>query len=272
MHVAGCASANLHYSSLPEAIGLEEMVVRNISGTLDFDVYITSRRMKLLKLSNIGRIPLIARHLFVVLRTVDVLEIENVRVDYVQQEFSYVNISSLLVANVTIERTDLLNLSGNTSLTIIRSELRRVATSLNLAKFRDIRIIGSRFALERPGMVYVQGERVLVEDSVFLNASMSLVAKYIEVRGICADGRSALRLSSRYIDSTDNRLPNEIVYSTTGRLGSPEYFVERNTVCKAGNCECTKNSGQDTRRACVFVLGGLLVALFMSRGFYYGRL
>lgn len=252
--------------------------MHNISGRLDFNTYITSKWMKLLKLSNIGRIPTIAKHTFIVLKTIDVFEIENTHIEYIEEQFSFVNVSRFVLTNVTIDRTDRLNLSENgTTLTIRNSELRNIATSLNFANFRDVQIIGSRFGLEKPGMMSIEGDRVLVKDSVFSNASMNLVAAdAITIRGICADGKSALRLSSgyssrvRYINSTNNRLPNEIVYLTKNQLLSSEHFVsQNNTVCKAGNCKCSRNNGQNASRAydTVFILVCLYSLVTLYRDF-----
>ncbi|EFN79252.1 uncharacterized protein LOC105187955 isoform X2 [Harpegnathos saltator] len=269
--VAGCDSVNLHYSSLTEASDLEEMIVQNISGRLDFDVYITSSRLKMLRLSDIGRIPSIVAHTFVSLANIDTLMIENTRIDEFKEDFSYVNVSSFFMRNVTVERIDQLNLSENgKTLCIMNSELRNIATSLTF-NIRTIEIIGSKFRLQRPGMVSVLGDIVIIKDSVFLNASMSLDAAAATVHGICADGKSALRLSSKHIDSTDNRLPNEIVYLTrNNQTVKSDMFVNKNNmVCKAGNCKCPKISGQAPCSAVyislVLVLGCFLMSL--SRGF-----
>lgn len=272
--VAGCASAYLHYSSLPEATDLEEMIVQNIRGRLDFSVYITSTRLKLLRLANIGQIPVIASHTFATLTNIDTLEIENTHIDDIEEEFTYVNVSRFLVTNVTIGRVDRLNLSENaTMLYIVNSEFQNITTSLNFANFQTIEIVDSKFVLQKPGLVSIQGEVVVVNNSVFWNASMNLVAAHlITVRGICADGKSTLRLSSNHIASTDNRLPNEIAYPTRdGHLAKPEFFTNRNnTVCKAGHCKCPKSNGQTTCRACVsvYVILGCLLAASLSKGFY----
>ncbi|XP_050448597.1 uncharacterized protein LOC126850037 [Cataglyphis hispanica] len=268
--VTGCVSANLHYSSLPEAKDLEEMIVQNISGRLDFDVFITSNRMKLLKLSNIGRIPMIARHTFVNLVAIETFQITDAIIDKFEEDFNFINVSHFIITNVTIERIDKLNVSEKgTKLSIINSELRNVATSLNFASFLFIEIIGSKFELQKPGLVSIQGDMAIVKNSVFTNVSMNLVAKKaITINGICAVGKSTLRLASRYINSTDNRLPNEIAYPRDNNQ-KPEFFTNRNnTVCKAGNCKCPKSNGQTPCHPIIptFILGCSLMSLLL-RGF-----
>lgn len=270
MSVTGCASAYLHYSSLPEANGLEEMIVQNISGRLDFDVFITSDKMKLLRLSNIGRIPMIASHTFVNLKAIERFEIMDAFIENFEEDFSYINVSHFIVTNVTIERVDRLNISEKgMTLTIVNSELRNVATSLNFANFLNIQIIGSKFELQKPGLVSIQGNVAVVKNSVFTNVSMNLVAKNsITINGICAIGKSTLRLAAKYINSTDNRLPNEIAYPRDNNQ-EPEFFTNRNnTVCKAGNCKCLKSNGQIPCQPIVptFILGCSLMSL-LSRGF-----
>ncbi|XP_072752402.1 uncharacterized protein [Anoplolepis gracilipes] len=270
MSITGCVSANLHYSSLPEASNLEEMIVQNISGRLDFDVFITSNRMKLLRLSNIGRIPMIASHTFVNLKAIETFEITDALIENFEEDFSFINVSQFIVTNVTIERVDRLNVSEKgMTLSIINSELRNVATSLNFASFLFIKIIGSKFELQKPGVVSIQGNVAVVKDSVFTNVSMNLVAMdAVTINGICAVGKSTLRLESKYINSTNNRLPNEIAYLRTNNQ-KPESFTNRNnTVCKAGNCKCPKSNGQTSCQLIVptFILGCSLMSL-LSRSF-----
>ncbi|XP_011635137.1 uncharacterized protein LOC105425861 [Pogonomyrmex barbatus] len=241
--ITGCVSANLHYSSLPEASNLEEMIVQNISGNLDFEIFITSSKMKLLKLSNIGRIPTIASYTFTTLATIDTLVIENTIIENFDEEFNYVHVSHFNVTNVTIERVNLLNMEKGATLRIVNTVLRNVETSLNL-NFLNIEIIDSKFKLQKPGLMSIQGDVAVVRNSIFSNVSMNLViALAIRINGICADGKSTLRLSSEQIYSADNRLPNEIAYPRSSQHGK-SFMIQNNTVCKAGNCECSKSSGQ----------------------------
>lgn len=264
--VTGCASANLHYSSFPEASDLEELIVQNISGSLNFDVFFASSRMKLLRLSNIGRVPRIANHTFANLMAIDTLELEDALVESLEEEFSYLSVSHFVLINVTIERVDWLNVSEKgATLRIVNSELRNVRRTVNFANFLNIEITGSKFEMLRPGLMSIQGAVAVVRSSVFSNVSMNLVTTAaIVINGICADGKSTLRLSSKRIDSTDNRLPNEIAYPGGDQRGGPEVLtIRNNTVCKAGNCKCSKDSGQAPCRAAVliyvFLMGPIII-------------
>ncbi|XP_014478917.1 PREDICTED: uncharacterized protein LOC106746635 [Dinoponera quadriceps] len=269
--VAGCDSADLHYSSLTEATDLEEMIVQNISGSLNFEVFITSTRIRTLRLSDIGRIPLITSDTFIRLASIDTLMIENAHIDRFEEDFSDINMTHFSMRNVTVERMGRLNLSENgKTLYIMNTELRNIATSLTFSNIGTIEIVGSKFRLQRPGLVSVLGGTVVVKDSVFSNASMNLNAAVATIRGVCADGKSALRLSSKYIDSTDNQLPNEIVYLTRDNQPARPDVNRNNTVCKAGNCKCPKISGQQPcSTACIslLVLGCLLTSFTLFRGF-----
>ncbi|KAL0103217.1 hypothetical protein PUN28_017506 [Cardiocondyla obscurior] len=262
--VAGCASANLHYSSFPEANGLEEVIVQNISGSLNFDVFFASYRLKLLKLSNIGRIPKIANHTFANLVAIDTFTIEDALIENLEEEFSYLNVSHFIMINVTIERIDWINVSEKgTTLRIVNTELRNVKKTLNFASFLNIEIIGSKFEMQKPGLMSIQGGIATVKDSVFSNVSMNLVTTTdIVINGICADGKSTLRLGSKRIDSTDNRLPNEIAYPSG--YAEPQFLtIRNNTVCRAGNCKCSKSNGQGSRQVAVLIYT-FLVAEFIT--------
>ncbi|XP_032668804.1 uncharacterized protein LOC116842996 [Odontomachus brunneus] len=266
--IAGCRSVNLHYSSLPEATGLKEITVQNISDSLNFDVYITSNKMKMIKLSDIGWIPSIMSHTFISLTSIDMLIIENTHIIDFKENFSYVNVSHFVMRNVTIEHVNQLNLPENgRTLYIMDSELWNITTSLTFTNIHIIEIINSKFRLQKSNLVSILGDNVAVKDSVFLDSSMSLNAATATVHGICADGKSTLRLSSNVIDSINNRLPNEIVYLTRdNRPAMPGSFLnQNNTVCKAGNCKCLKISGQAPYFAAhvsLLIVGCLLISLF----------
>ncbi|XP_029168559.1 uncharacterized protein LOC114938692 [Nylanderia fulva] len=270
MSITGCVSVNLHYSSLPEAVDLEELIVQDISSQLIFNIFISSKRMKLLKLSNIGRIPKIYNLTFMNIVSIEKFEMTNTLIENFDEDFNYINVAHLLMTNVTIKRIHKLNFSekGKT-LSIVNSELRNVETSLNIANFLNIEIIGSKFELQKPGLVSIQSDVTVVKNSVFTNVSMNLVAKEaITINGICAIGKSTLRLASKYIDSTNNRLPNEIAYPRDNNQ-KPEFFTNRNnTVCKAGNCKCLMNNGQTSCQLIIptFIFGCLLISL-LSRSF-----
>ncbi|XP_077263584.1 uncharacterized protein LOC143898163 [Temnothorax americanus] len=273
--VTGCVSANLHYASFPEASNLEEMIVQNISGSLNFEVFFTSNRVKLLKLSNIGRIPKIMGHTFTNLIAIDTLAIEDALIENLEEElFSHINVSHFIMMNVTIERVDRLHVSeeGGATLRIVNSELRNAKEILNFANFDKIEITGSKFEMQKPGVMSIQATVAIVRNSIFSNVSMNLVTtNVIVINGICADGKSTLRLSSKHINSTDNRLPNEIAYPGGDQPGGPEPWdpqggprnltIRNNTVCKAGNCKCSKSSGQALYQAAILIYIFLLTII-----------
>ncbi|XP_018407245.1 PREDICTED: uncharacterized protein LOC108783228 [Cyphomyrmex costatus] len=247
--ITGCVSASLYYSSFPEASNIEELIVQNISGNLNFDVFFTSSHLTLLKLSNIGRIPKISSHTFTNLKAIDTLAIEDTLIETLEEEFAYINVTHFIMMNVTIERVPCLNVSEKgTKLRIVNSKLRNVTETLNFANFLNIEIIGSKFEMQKPGLMSIQGDVAIVKNNIFSNVSMNFVATTaIVINGICADGKSTLRLSSRSIDSTDNRLPNEIAYPGNDQRGEPltEFLtIRNNTVCRAGNCKCSISNGQ----------------------------
>lgn len=225
--------------------------------------------MKLLRLSNIGRIPRIANHTFTSLLAIDTLAIENTLIGNLDEEFANINVSHFIMMNVTIERVYWLNVSENsTTLRIVNSELRNVMETLNF-NFRDIEIIGSKFEMQKPGTMSVQGNVAIVRNNIFSNVSMNLVTTIaIEISGICADGKSTLRLSSKRINSTNNRLPNEIAYPGGDQRGealTESLTIRNNTVCKAGNCKCSMSSGQASCRAAILIYIFLLIGLIIRR-------
>lgn len=281
--ISGCVSANLHYSSLPEATHLQEMIVQNISGRLEFDVYISSKIMKLLKLSNIDRIPIIASHTFVSLMKIETIEIENVHIDVLEEDFSSLRVFEFILTNVTIERVNKLTMSEKGTskiLRILNTEFYNISTSINFAYFQKVEIVDSMFVLQKPGMLLIDSNNVIVERSVFTNLSMNVVASnFIKINGICADGKSALRLAtyinstSMIINSTNNRLPTEIAYpshelAALNWRAQTGVFKQNNMVCKAGNCECPKGKGQGSQ-TCVSIpiLGCLLIAPLLRNFF-----
>lgn len=249
--ITGCTSANLDFSSFPEAENLEELIVQNISGTLNFDAYIASNRLKLLKLSNIGRIPKITNQMFTSKIHIDTILIENTLIEDLEEDFSYFSVLWFIMINVTIERVDMLNISTFGSLHIKNSELRNIKKSLTFANFVRVEIIDSRFEMQNPGLMTIQSTDTIVQNSIFSDVSMNLVSSNaIRINDICAHGKSTLRLSSKCIESTDNRLPNEIAYR-----GSNEecLMIRDNIVCKAGNCKCTNSNGSPPCRATILL-------------------
>ncbi|KOC68041.1 hypothetical protein WH47_03199 [Habropoda laboriosa] len=246
LRIASCTFANLHFSSLTEANRITEIIVQNISERLIFELFLTSKKMKRVKLSKIGRIPLITHDTFVNLNSIETFRIEDTRIDHFQERFTDLAITDLTMINVTIERIDQLNLSekGET-LRIENSQFQNVTGSLNFAYFSNMEILRSTFQLQKPGYVVIEGDLVFIENSVFSNASVNVVAANgITINGTCADGSSSMRLSSNNINSANNRLPTEIIY-TKNKYGTERFFNRNNTVCIAGNCKCPKSGAEN---------------------------
>ncbi|XP_012288239.1 uncharacterized protein LOC105703989 [Orussus abietinus] len=244
--VSSCTSGNMHFSSLTEAKGLRELVIQNISGTLIFEPFLTTRNLTKLQLLNIGRIPVVSHDTFTSLTSLQVFHAENIAIGHFEEQFLGVVVSALIFQNVTVGRMDGLNLSERGKvLQLVDCDFGKVETTLNFAFFADIAILGSKFELQRPSHVSIEGTTALVEDSVFLNVSLNLVAfNQITIRGICADGKSSLRLSSNSIESLENRLPTEIIYTKSQGPNDRGLLLSRNnTVCIAGNCKCLKSEG-----------------------------
>lgn len=260
LRIECCSFANLYFSSLTEANRIAEIVVQNISERLIFELFLTSKKMKRLKLSKIRRVPLISRDTFVNLNSIESLRIEDTRIDKFEERFTDLTIGNFSMVNVTIGRVDELNLSQKGDrLRIENTEFRNVTGSLNFAHFSSVEIVRSAFRLGKPGYVLIEGDFVFLEDCVFSNASANLVATSgIEINGTCADGKSSMRLSSSRIESANNRLPTEIVY--TGNKGSSEGVrIRNNTVCIAGNCKCAKSAGSCTLSISRFLSSILLL-------------
>ncbi|XP_053986413.1 uncharacterized protein LOC128880398 [Hylaeus volcanicus] len=245
LRIASCTFANLHFSSLTEANRIAEITVQNISGSLIFELFLTSKTMKLLKLTNIRRIPLITHDTFLSLSSIETVRIEEVRIDRFEERFMDITINDFSMINVTIEHIDGLNFSekGGT-LRIENSVFQNVTASLNFAYFSNVEILRSKFHLQKPGHLLIEGDLVSIEDCVFSNASANVVAaNSITINATCADGKSSMRLSSSRIKSVNNRLPTEIVYTGNRRIGG-QFLNYNNTVCIAGDCKCPKSSGQ----------------------------
>lgn len=248
IQIASCTIANLHFSSLPEASQITEIIVQNISERLIFELFLTSKKMKRLKLSKIRRIPLITHDTFIKLKSIETLRIEDTRIDNFEERFTDIAITNFSMINVTIERIDQLSfLEKGQTLYIKNSEFQNVTGSLNFAYFSTVQIFHSKFHLQKPGYILIEGNVVYIENSVFSNSSTNVVAaESIRINDTCADGKSSMRLSSNNVKSVNNRSPTEIIY--TKNKNESEYFFNRNnTVCIAGNCKCPKNSGQTTK-------------------------
>lgn len=268
LRIASCTIANLHFSSLTEASQIAEIVVQNISERLIFELFLTTTRMKRLKLSKIRRIPLITHDTFVSLRSIETVRIEDTRIDDFKERFTDVFINDFTMINVTIERIDEWNFSGKgETLRLRNTELRNVKGSLNFVYFSTVEMHHSNFRLRKPGYVLIEGDVVYMENCVFSNSSANVVATdSIKINGACADGKSSMRLSSNNIVSTNNRLPTEIIY-TRNRLEPAEGLLSRNnTVCIAGNCncECPKSEATGISYNLLFqsILQIILVAIY----------
>ncbi|XP_033199171.1 uncharacterized protein LOC117161619 [Bombus vancouverensis nearcticus] len=260
IQIASCNIANLHFSSLTEASQITEIIVQNISERLIFELFLTSKRLKRLKLSRIGRIPLISRDTFVRLKSIETLRIEDTRINNFAERFTDIAITNFSMINVTIERIDQLGFSAKGEILHIKnSEFQNVTGSLNFAYFSTVEILHSKFQLNKPGYILIEGNIVYIEDCVFSNSSANVVAAgSIKINDICADGKSSMRLSSNNIKSVNNRLPTEIIY-TKNKNESEHFFSRNNTVCIAGNCKCPKSSGQSPQ----------LVSLFLAYTFQF---
>jgi len=258
--ITGCLKVNFIYASLWRANKIEEIIVQNIRDYLNFDIFIESDQVKLLRLSNIGRIPLIATHTFTNLKAIDTFAIDNVLIENFEEDFTNISVSHFILTNVTIKRINKLSFSEKgTTLRIVNSQFHNITSSPNFVNFQNVEIINSKIVLYTPGVMSIQGENTIMKNNFFSNVSMSLVAtNTITISGICADGKSTLRVLSKVIHSTDNRMPNEITYPNDNQ---PKYLVQRNnTVCKAGNCDCPKNNSQ-SRMVVPTLIVGLMVSL-----------
>ncbi|CAK9831245.1 hypothetical protein ANTRET_LOCUS8276 [Anthophora retusa] len=253
LRIASCTFANLHFSSLTEANRITEIVVQNISDRLIFELFLTSKKMKRVKLSKIRRIPLITHDTFVNLNSIETFRIEDTRIDHFQERFTDLTVTNFTMINVTIERIDGLNLSEKgEALRIENTKFQNVTGSLNFAYFSSLEILRSQFQLQKPGYVLIEGDVVFIENSIFSNASANVVAaEGITINGTCADGTSSIRLSSNDIHSANNRLPTEIIY-TKNKRGSERFSNRNNTVCIAGNCKCWKSGAQTLQSTTYF--------------------
>ncbi|XP_015435471.1 PREDICTED: uncharacterized protein LOC107191038 [Dufourea novaeangliae] len=265
LHIASCSFANLHFSSLTEANRITEIVVQNISERLIFELFLTSKRIKRLKLSNIRRIPSITRDTFLSLDSIGSMKIEDTRIDRFEELFTNITITDFSMINVTIEQVDGLNFSGKGgTLKIENTDFQNITGSLNFAYFSKIEIVRSKFQLQKPSHLLIEGDLVYLDNCVFSNASANVVAAgSITINDTCADGKSSMRLSSSKIESVNNRLPTEIVYTRNKLLKEP-FFIQNNTVCIAGNCKCPKSGAQSTRATTICSLFALQFFLTIS--------
>ena len=262
--ITSCTFANLHFSSLTEANRITEIIVQNISERLIFELFLTSKKMKRLKLSNIRRIPLITRDTFLSLNSIETVRIEDARIDNFEERFTDIAINNFSMMNVTIRRIDGLNFSEKSgTLRIENSEFQNVTGPLNFAYFSSVEILRSKFHLSKPGHLLIEGDLVFIENCVFSNASANVVAaESITINASCADGKSSMRLSSSRIESVNNRLPTEIVYTRNKRV-SERFLNRNNTVCIAGNCKCPKSGSESMLRRTVTIFSMFALHVFL---------
>lgn len=263
LEISSCYSANLHFNSLELGYQVNEIVVRNISDRLLFDLSIMSTKMRRCELSQIRRIPVISSSTFTNQQTIEVFIIENTFIEKFEETFTDITVTNFVMSNVTIGHIEGINFSERGSrLQLTNTDFQNVTGSLNFDHFSRVHIQDSRFALQKPGKLLLDGESVFVSNSVFLNASMNFGASSdILINSTCADGKSSLRLFSDKIESLNNRLPTEIIYTKYRRRGVAESVVNHNnTVCIAGNCKCPKRSGQSSSYPTIVTFGILLIA------------
>ncbi|XP_076629927.1 uncharacterized protein LOC143346065 [Colletes latitarsis] len=255
LQISSCRSANLHLTSIIGADQITEIIVQNISESLVFELAVPSKTMKLLKLSNIRRIPLIAHDTFLHPNSIDTLRIENTRIDRFEEPFAHIAINDFSMINVTIGHIDWLNFfEKSNTLHIENSVFQNVTGSLNFSYFTKVWILSSTFQLQKPGHLLIEGVQIFIKDCVFSNASVNVVATIsIQIHDTCADGKSSMRLSSNRIESMGNRLPTEIVYTKRDRVTN-RFPNQNNTICIAGDCKCPKSSARSTQNAAIFIL------------------
>lgn len=237
--------------------------MQNISERLTFELFLSSTKMKRLKLSNIRLIPLIKRDTFLVLNNIEVVEIEDTQIDEFEERFTEVAINDFSMINVTVRRFDGLNFSEKgATLRIENCNFQNVTKSLK-AYFSRVEILRSKFHLGKPGHLSIEGDFVLIENCVFSNASANVVAAdSVAINATCADGKSSMRLSSSKIESVNNRFPTEIVY-TKNKPTAERFINQNNTVCIAGNCKCPKSGGQKTKPTISGIIKLLALALHL---------
>ena len=249
LFISACSSASFSFASLTQATKLKNIEVHNISNTLIFESLLTTNGIERLELIQIRKIPLITHDTFMNVRNIEFFRIEDTTIKNFEEQFTDINVTNLIMKNIMIERMNGLNFSERGKILRIRnSDIRNVNNNLNFAYFSDIEIVNSKFQLRRPGYLSIEGSSALVENNIFTNVTMNLVAfNKIRMNGTCADGKSSLRLSSSRIESFRNKLPTEIIYTkNTKENNSKLLMVKNNTVCIAGNCECPKTNGYNS--------------------------
>ncbi|XP_015178366.1 PREDICTED: uncharacterized protein LOC107067401 [Polistes dominula] len=253
LSLSSCLTANLLHTAFMESDWIEEFVVKNISEMLNLDTSFHSTQLKRFELTNIQQMPYIKHDTFLNLENIEHFEMRNVHVDYFEEQFVEIKVDQFVMANVTISNMKGFNFSkkGET-LQIIDCEFRNVSTILNFGQFSKVEIVNSKFELQEPGNLMIESDIAIVSDNIFFNVSINIVAvNNVKINNICADGKSSLRLSSDKIESFNNKLPTDIIYSK-GQT-SDDVLKNNNTICKAGDCKCPKSNGQNANRPITIV-------------------
>ncbi|KAI4504258.1 hypothetical protein M0802_000729 [Mischocyttarus mexicanus] len=252
LNVSSCSRATLLHNSLTENV--EELVVKNISELLNFEIYLYMDKFKRFELTNIKRIPFINHDTFLSIKSIEHFEIRNVHIDYFEEQFWKINVNHFVMANVTILNMEGFNLSeqkGET-LQISDCEFRNVSTSsLNFGNFSKVKIVNSKFEFKKPGLLSINSDVAIVHDNIFFNVSINLVAtKNITINNICVDGN---------IESFNNKLPNDITYKSGQTLN---VVSKNNTNCTAGSF--LKSNGQNANRPITVVFLFEIILLLIT--------
>lgn len=278
LRVSRCAGANIDLSSFAGSDKMLNIVVGNISKDLRLGRFARAMKLGIFKLVGIKKISIIRHETFPSMTRIENLHIQDARIENFEEQLTNINVTRLTMKNVTIDRMIGINLSERgESLTIHDSVIKNVETTLNFAFFSTIDIRNSVFGMKKPGHLSIEGISATISNSVFTNLSINLVASSdITISASCADGKSSLRLSANRIDSFDNKLPTEIIYTSITGRNSDTVFPSivnnnnNNTVCIAGNCKCPKSTGHNSHRRsrANFYLGTLLLLFLLPAALF----
>lgn len=204
--------------------------------------------METFEIKNVRKIPLISHDTFTSVASIDLVRIEDTKIEIFDEQFTNINIQNLILRNVTINQMVGINFSGKAKLLkIIDTVIRNVTGNLNFAQFASIELINSTFEFQKPREMSIQGSTAKIYNCTFYNVSVNVVTKRnIVMKNNCADGKSSLRLASESISSLGNRFPTEITYTESRVTGIP-FRANNNTVCIAGNCKCPKSFDRNSK-------------------------
>ncbi|KAK0078214.1 hypothetical protein PV325_002830 [Microctonus aethiopoides] len=262
--IESCDSVNIELVSSSNLKLINDIQIQNITGKLIFEPNLKMKNFGKIWLRNIGNIPTITHKTFLNIRKIDSFIIENTRIKYLNEQFTDIDVNIFNFNNVIIDNMVGINWSGQ-SLKIINTIMRNVNGDFNFESLDSIVIINSTIEFNKPGQMSIYGSNARIINSVFSNISINLVAGSVVMSDNCGDGISSLRLSSDWVKSIDNRMPTEIIY-TNNRSNLNMFSNINNTVCKAGNCKCQKNSQHNchNRMNANIYLGIILLILLSS--------